>query len=332
MADDLLTLPPVKVTAAPIQPVASSDKPSFLIRILKVVVTLQSGTTYTFDGTPQSFSPFVPGLRIEADIENVVLPSPGGNAAIWIHGATLDEINAMSVAGTLWRTVPGMTVQVWAGDSSDASNLTLIHHGQVLEARPEFEGMPDVAFFISSSPGLPLQMDNTVTPTSVNGAVSAQTMLQQICAKVGVTLDYNGDDVMLSYHYTAGSAWDQVVDVIYAARLRSWFDGVANTLHVTPQTSGLPAGPVTISPDNGMIGYPSFEAALIHVRTIFDQSIAAVVKGPLNQIQVQSQLAAAQGAFVVQNMRFNLSCNDPDGGPWEIDITANQAQGGKSGD
>lgn len=307
-----------------------SGNPSFSLRILQVVLTWTDGSTHTFDGSPQSLLPFRPGLQIEADIECFLMPTMGGNAQIRIYGMTLSEINQFSVAGVMWKTTPNARVQVFAGTSS--SNLTLIYTGQIVEARPEFDRMPTVAFYITTIPGLPLQMNNQLRPVSINGAASAKTILQQLCDAAGITLDYTGDDVQIAYYHGSGSAADQMEEVAYAARLRGYYDGTTSTLHVFPQTGSIPGQVVTISPQNGMIGYPNFQKALVTVRTIFDPAIADAAKGPGHEFQVQSQLSAASGTYVINQMHYNLSCNDPDGGDWELEISGYPKKLGASGD
>jgi len=304
-------------------------KPSFTVRILKVVLALQDGSSVTFDGTPQSYTPFVPGFQIEADIENVLLPAPGGTAFIRIFGLSLSHINQLSIAGRLWR--PGTAIaSVYAGDSS-STNLTLIHSGYVIEAKPEFAGMPSVPFFIHSLPGLMLEMNNKVSPTSFNGTVSHSTALKAVSDKAGVQYaDHSTAPAQLSNFYTSGSAMDQMNEITSAAKKRGTFS-LDQGLKTFEQTGSIPGAVATIRPENGMIGYPDFQEAYVSVRTIFDPEIADVAQGPGHQVKIQSQLTAASGTFVLTQMRYNLSCNNPAGGPWEIDITAINPALGASG-
>lgn len=311
----------------------SGAKSSFVVRILKVNITSPDGSVSIFDGSPVSMNPFVPGLFIETDIENALLPQPGGMASVRIHGMTLSEVNRLSIAGRLWRPDLGTKLEVFAGDSS-SPNLTLIHSGQIIEARPEFSGMPSTPFFISAMPGLVAQMNNTVTGTSVNGSVSAASLLGQICEKAGIgytDADGSAANAKLAYFHTSGSAHDQIVEVILAAKIRGVYD-VFGDLVTFAQNGSIPSSEVTISPKNGMIGYPEFQAATVSVRTIFDPEIAAIVAGPGHQIQIQSQLTAATGKFVITQIGFHLSCNDPSGGgPWELDLLVYPSGLGASG-
>lgn len=192
------------MSAIPQGAAPAQGKSSFVLRILKIIVNAADGTTYTFDGSPLSWAPFVPGLAIECQVEHAMLLSPGGSVYVRIYGMTLDQMNALSIAGTLWaQNQHGNFVSVYAGDSSSA--LTLIAKGQIIEARPEFPPRdPNTSFFISAIPALGAQMNNTVTPTSFKGATSAETLLQAVCSKVGVILDYQAPPVMLSNPYFAG--------------------------------------------------------------------------------------------------------------------------------
>lgn len=310
----------------------SGGKPSFVLRILKVTITSKDGTSLTFDGTPVSWNPFIPGFQITVNIENALLPQTGGTASVWIYGMTLDHMNKLSIAGGLWRINPQNKIDIYAGDSS-SSNLTLIHSGPIIEAKPEFSGLPSTPFFISANSAIGVQMNNTVPPASINGSVSAYTLLQNICKKAGIGYTDHGGaaaNATLSNFYTSGSAHDQITEVVQAAKIRGVYD-VNGNLATFPQTGAISGTAPIISPANGMIGYPEFQSAVVLVRTIFDPSIVDIALGPGRSVLIQSQLAAANGNFTVTTMRYNLSCNDPSGGPWEINLTATNPSLSSSG-
>lgn len=311
---------------------AASGQSSFTLRILKVVVTAADGTTYTFDGSPLSWAPFVPGLAIECEITAAMLPYVGV-AMTYIYGMTLDQMNALSIAGGLWQINTGNKIAIYAGGTTGPGGdapMTLVHSGYIVEARPEFNAMPDVRFFIQSNAAIDAQMNNTVTPTSFKGATSFDTVAGAIAQKTGRAYrGYGTNGPMMNNPYFCGSAHDQFCDATQAYKVRGAYD-VNGDFVAFSQTGSIPGGVATISPQNGMIGYPEFQAATVGVRTIFDPAIADVVQAPGHQIQIQSQLSAATGTFVIANLNYSLSCNREDG-PWEIGIRSYPAGRGKSG-
>ena len=64
-----------------------------------------------------------------------------------------------------------------------------------------------------------------------------------------------------------------------------------------------------------MIGYPEFQQNRIKIRMRFDPKFVGANPGV--KVTVQSQLGAANGAFIVNQVSLNLSSEAP-GGPWEM--------------
>lgn len=286
--------------------------------IRRIVLTLQIGK----GNTAIQLASGNPGLRIHAHVEFANMPTTG-NAQIRIFGLTLDHMNQLSVAGLVFESRQGQNfVAIQAGD--DVSGLATIFRGQIIEAYPDFARQPDVSFFIFATPSNEIQL-KPIEPSTFQAGTSAGTALEQIVKKVGLTLENSGVNVVLSSPYFPGTAWQQILSLIRAANCFAYVDGVNKKLAVWPKDGSRSGGKITISPENGMIGYPQFQALNLVVRTLFNTEVSPADPG--KNITVKSQLTAANGDFTVIGVTHELMSEMPDG-PWETTIVATPVKSG----
>jgi hypothetical protein len=269
-----------------------------------------SGATHLNLGAPTQAGK--PGLRSTFTCSKAQLPNVG-YANIRIFGMTLSQINDLTKAGYYWATHKNL-VAVQAGDAQ--AGLTTIFNGQIYQAYPDFNTQPDVSFVILAndfSPNGAIHM-KPVTPVSFPGAVPIATALTQVLQTVpGITLENNGVNTVLSRPYLWGTAWQQINQIVKAADCFSTLDSTNGVLAIWPKSGYRTGSPLTLSPGTGMIGYPEFQAQYMTVRSLFNPA----VKGTGFPITVQSQLTAANGVWILDNLDYNLSTETP-GGPWEM--------------
>ncbi len=287
--------------------------------VRRIVLTLQIGKSGS--GAIQLASGN-PGLRIHAHVEFANAPTTG-NAQIRIYGLTLDHMNQLSVAGLVFESRQGQNfVAIQAGD--DVSGLATIFRGQIIEAYPDFARQPDVSFFILATPSNEIQL-KPVEASSFPEGTAAATALEQIVKKAGITLENSGVNAILASPYFPGTVWQQILALTRAANCFAFFDGVNKTLAVWPKDGSRTGGKIVISPENGMIGYPQFQALNTVVRTLFNTEVSPT--GPGKKITIKSQLTAANGDFTVTAVTHDLMSEMPDG-PWETTILATPVKTG----
>lgn len=237
-----------------------------------------------------------------------------GTADIAIYGLPLTTMNDLSQIGRSWGQVPQYGIKVFAGDLGEAPSL--VWQGDAMYALADGQ-QPDMAFRIFGQPGYYGEIA-PAPPLSLQGSGDVATMLSGLAAQMGLAFVNNGVNVKLSNPYHAGTAMAQAKDIAYAANIDMFVD--RGTMFISPLGSPLPGGPVLISPETGMIGYPSFDSLNVTVRTLFNPAIQ-----PLGQIQIKSSLTAANGLFQVMHLSHSLDCLIP-GGRWETEVTG-QIQG-----
>jgi len=283
----------------------------------KITLTFQLGAG-NFRGTGAN-KVTIEGLRVHFQATQVNMPSPS-QAVIRVFGLTLEQINQLTQAGTQFYVPANRQneVLVQAGDWNGGP-LTTVWKGKIYEAYPEFNSMPETAFVILANPAFDLQL-TPVAPISFPGTVQASQVFQQIAQQAGITVVNNGVKGTFQSPYFPGNVWQQLRKAVQAANCFAWFDGANNRLVLYPKSGGTSQAPLkTISPATGMIGFPEFMHARIRLRVIFDPSLQAV--GPSYTVQVNSQLTAANGPALVNQVDYDLESENP-GGSWEMIVTA----------
>ncbi len=315
------TLPDVSVSA----PASTQSSPNvsgptpYAQRILKYEFAFgtgdygDSGATHLVVGAPTQAGK--PGLRSTFTCSKANRPNVG-YANIRIFGLTLSQINDLTKAGYYWATHKNL-VAVQAGDAQ--AGLTTIFNGQIYQAYPDFSNQPDVSFVILASDRSPngaIHM-KPVTPVSFPNAVPVATAITQVLQAVpGITLENNGVNTVISRPYLWGTAWQQLEQIVKAADCFATLDSTNNVYAIWPKSGARAGNSVMLSPGTGMIGYPEFQAQYMKVRTLFNPTI----KGTGFPITVQSQLSAANGTWLIDNLDYNLS-TEAAGGPWEMTLS-----------
>jgi hypothetical protein len=241
-------------------------------------------------------------------------------AQFHIYGLTLSQMNQLSTAGLVYK-VGANKIVVQAGDS--ISGMTTVFTGDIIEAWPDIN-QPDAPLFVLAQPSAQVQL-KPVAATSFFGPTPASTALGQIAQSAGLTLENNGVNTILQSPYFHGTAWSQLMSCVRAADCFGFLDGITSTFAVWPKTGSRSGSVPIIGPSTGMIGYPKFQVTQTKIRVLFDPNIF-FGNGPGHQIQVQSELAAANGMFTINSLVHDLSSELPDG-PWETVILASPGSG-----
>lgn len=255
----------------------------------------------------------IEGLRVVANISKVVAPSTA-MAVIRVFGLTLDHINQLTAAGSLWGNRLKNFVALEAGD--DFNGMTIVFNGIIQEAYPDFTSQPDTAFVIIAHAATGIKI-NPVRPTSLKGGNDARTVFGQIAQKAGVQLEENGVQGQLDNPYLPGTAWNQAILAGKAFNCFVYYDDLADAIAVWPKTGKRPGqgSTFTVSADTGMIGYPMFQNASVTFRTLFDPSVRFG-----HSFLAETQFTAANGSWVVRQLDYALTSEMPNG-PWEMIIT-----------
>lgn len=297
MSDVNATLPEVDVTAtrlsdpATAPPAQTTQTNTFVERLINVTFSLGTGTFG--DGTSDTVK--LSGLRASAH----VIKAGGaalGSMQLRLWGMTLDKMNQLSTLGMVITQQRKNTVLVEAGTSS---GMSTVFQGTIQQAWADFLNMPDVPFHVMATAAM-FDGIKPVQPSSYRGATDVVTVMSNLAGQMGYTFENSGvSGIQLHDSYFPGTARDQAAAAAKQAGISWIIDG--STLAIWPKGQGRGQSTPMVSPDTGMIGYPSYTSMGIVVTTLFNPSITYGSK-----VQVQSSLKPACGQWVVYSLAYDL--------------------------
>jgi hypothetical protein len=259
------------------------------------------------------------GLWATAIINKV--GSPARNTAnIEIAGLTGSLINQLSRVGLQPAAVRNNTISVLAGEAG--GSMPVAFAGTIMEAWPDYREEANPTFrILADSAALPAV--KPAAATSFSGSVSVTAVMGQLASAMGYTLEPNGVSAQLNKVYYSGTLRDQVLAAADEAGIYAYFEDDTKTLVLCPLGGSRNTAVPTISPQTGMVGYPSFIGpGKIALSTEYNQGLRF-----LGNIKVEkSIIAGANGKWTVIDLKHDLSTHP--GGPWFSDIRANNAGAG----
>jgi hypothetical protein len=287
---------------------------SFVKRRIEVTFTLANDPasnepkTFTESGTN---TVTVKGLRVSATIVKAGGPAMA-TMQMQIYGLTLSLMNQLSTLGVVIQLVPRNVVTVTAGD--DETGLATVFVGNITEAWADFQSAPDVPFHVNAHT-LSAAAVIPASPSSFAGSTDVTTIMSGLATQMGLSFENNGVTATLANPYFYGSARDQALACVRAAGI-SWNGGDNGVLAIWPRNGARGGAVPLVSPQTGMIGYPSFTAYGIALKTVFHRSIGFGAK-----IRVESSLKPACRTWAVYDLGHRLE-SLVIGGAWESIIKA----------
>lgn len=274
---------------------------------LRFIITLGTGKF----GSSDNNQIIIEGFRAMADIDKAGGMMMGTLRAK-IFGVSQTDMN--SITTLQWqpgRIIPN-TVEVIA---IDGTQETLVFAGNIVNAWGDYNNQPDVFLHIQAQAAFFNQL-KPVGPRSFNGPVDVASVMAQIAKDMGYTFENNGVETQLSDLYLANTNMEQAKELAKAARCDLYLDDkiLAITPPNVPRKSLIPV----ISPETGLIGYPTFDGIGVNFLTLFNP---AVVFG--GKFKLETDLLHAAGEWVAACVGYRLESERP-GGAWHANVRGNQ--------
>ena len=244
------------------------------------------------------------GLRCNVVIQKFgyVSQSP---LSMRVFGLPLSVMNDIATLGRLPLAGRNNTITVSAGD--DEAGMSVVYTGTIQNAWADFQSAPDVALNIDGQIGLYAAQASTEA-TSYDGAADASVILSGLAVRMGRTFQNNGVTAQLSNPYFHGTLLDQLHSCVAAADVDFEDDGV--TIFIWPKNGSRGGTPPLISPQTGLVGYPTYNRNGIALLTLYNPLIG---RGGL--IKVESSLIPASGLWRVYSLTHTLD-SETHNGPW----------------
>lgn len=274
----------------------------------RIDVTISLGTGQFGDTGANTVT--ITGARVHAGIQVF-----GGEAMpqlqLRIFGQPLERMNQLTTIGPINSAIMfNNSVLVAAGDDS---SMQTVYSGTIWEAWAEFQGVPEVPLNIVGLGGLAASL-KPVGALSYTGSADVATIMQTLAETMDLAFENNGVSVQLSNPYFPGTALAQVRACARAAGIYYAID--RGTLAIWPKNGARQGDAVLISPDTGMVGYPSFASNGLTLTTLFNPAIK-----PGGVVQVDSSLQVARGQWTVLQVQHSLQSETPNG-QWFTQILA----------
>jgi hypothetical protein len=279
---------------------------SYVQRAIDITFTRANGT-FSDGGTNTAT---VSGLRISATITQA--GGPGFNQLdCRIFGLTPSMQNDLSTLGMVVMIPKRNTISLYAGDTQ--SGLGLAFAGTINSALQDFRSMPEVHFHIQAQTGLTAALQ-PISPSSYQNGADVVVLLEGLANQMGFSFENHGvSGVLLSNPYYGGTATQQARIAAHDAGINMILDN--NTMVIWP-AGGVRDGVIPlISPDNGLVGYPTYTANGLDFVCVYNPTIQFG-----GQVQIQSSLPQATGIWQVCGMSHNLEAQMP-GGSWFSSIS-----------
>lgn len=211
----------------------------------------------------------ITGLRCSASITKAGGVS-NSELDLRVWGLSLDLMNRLTILNQKLDQNRHNIVVVEAGD--DQSGMGVVFIGTMIEAWADFDGVPDVALVAKASTCYTDAL-KPVPPTSFKGSVDVALALAGIGAQMAPprTLENSGVSILLQNTYLEGTLLAQIRKLQRAGDFYLIIE--PDVIAIWPK-NGVRRGAVpVISPETGMVGYPSFNSTGIAVTTLFNPSI-----------------------------------------------------------
>lgn len=270
---------------------------SLVQRLINVQFVKASGTFS--EAVPPANTLTLSGLRTSAKIRYA-----GGNTKgtmqLAVYGMTPGTMNDLSTLGMQVQLVPRNMVTVLAGDA--VNGMATVFQGTCTNVFADYNASPDVCLRVEATVGLDLSVSASKSASFPNG-LDVSTVLQGIASNLGLGFQNYGVTAKLPPSYFWGSPLDQIGSIVKAANIQSVIDVTQTipTLVIWPKGQGRGGQVALISPDSGLVGYPSWCAFGLSLKTLFNPAI-----GYGSTVEVQSSLPQASGNWIVYGIDLDL--------------------------
>lgn len=254
-------------------------------------------------------------VRLDNRRVSVLILKAGGASLGELHlriwGMTLDQMNQLATLGMLAVALRNNQVQVEAGDNE--RGMSVVFDGTITNAWVDLSDQPDAAFQVIAHAGM-LAAIRPIPPSSYSGMVDVAVIMASLATQMNLTFENNGVSVLLANPYFPGTAREQVRAAATAARINWIIDN--NRLSIWPRGQSRGTQIPLLTPATGSIGYPSFAANGISLVCLFDPNVTFG-----SRVRVESELAAANGVWVVYSLMYQLDAQIPRGN-WLMRVLA----------
>lgn len=231
-----------------------------------------------------------------------------------VYGVSQQMINNLTRFGMVGNQITRNTILVAAGDVGGA--MSTVYTGEIYSAYGDYSAMPEVALSIVCQAAA-TQAIMPVGASSFNGPTDVATIMAGFAKQGGWAFKDGtpgGTHIVLSSPYFKGTLMDQIRSCVMAANIS--YNIHNNVLSIWARNGATNDEPVEVSPETGLVGFPSFSANGPVLTTLFNPNLQIGRK-----IHIASSVTPACGLWSPYTIIHEISSQMPNG-PWFSHIQA----------
>jgi len=227
-----------------------------------------------------------------------------------IYGLSLANMGLLSYKGIQLNGAKQNTMKVWADNQP-------IFYGSITSCFIDHNQMPDAPLIISSF-ATGYEHSLATPPFSIEGVANVADIIISIAKSIDYAVVNNGVSSQIENPYFTGDPIEQINECAKVAGIN--IDYRIKTIYIWPINGVIDEKIPLISPETGLIGYPTFTQIGITFQCTYSDLI---VRG--RKIQLETSLPNGSGVYTVQSASHHLS-SWTEGGPWTTVIWASIGQ------
>ena len=273
----------------------------FTKKKIRLEITLQYGKFGNGTNTV-----VIEDLPMSVSIKKEGFPSMN-TAKIFVTGLSSELMEALTFLNYRILTINRNYISIYAGDES---GMSLAFAGEISLARPNFNNAPSVRMEFEAFTGYSSRMV-AAPPLSLKGNIPVSDICSQIANKMGFNFVNDGVNKIAKNPRLSGSDMNKLIN------LAKDYDIGINVDDGTVRIFNKGASDrvmLSVSDENGLIGYPSFEQNGISCSVEYTPNVRL-----WDKFEIQTVLSKASGQWFIQSIEHRFDVNIQ-GGLWQTDL------------
>jgi len=292
------------------------------------MATQDLGTTEVFGTIPKlEFNPFQQrqlnfifslhdggAVNLSGLKSNINIAFAGGSSVGVMQGQIYglsDEnlINLTSISVIPSNNV-GQRVRVDV-QSTDAKGTIEVHtlfDGWIFQAFADYSEQPNIPLTFLAYAGYNAALQ-AVPAVSADGDTPVAGLMEQLAKQAGYDFYNEKVTTVIDSPYLTGSVLDQIRALANMSGIEFLIED--NVLYIYPLGDSLDDLMATISPETGLVGYPTPSQNCIMFTSLYNRNLRMGRK-----VELKSSLEWATGTWIIIMVTHSLDANNPHGGEW----------------
>ena len=273
----------------------------FTKKKIRLEITLQYGKFGNGTNTV-----IIEDLPISVSIKKEGFPSMN-TAKIFVTGLSSELMEALTFLNYRILTINRNYISIYAGDES---GMSLAFSGEISLAKPNFNNAPSVRMEFDAFTGYSSRMV-AAPPLSIKGNIPVSDLCSQIAEKMGFNFVNDGVDKIAKNPRLSGSDMSKLINLAKDYNIGiNVDDGTVRIFNKGASNRVM----LSVSDENGLIGYPSFEQNGISCSVEYTPNVRL-----WDKFEIQTVLSKASGQWFIQSIEHRLDANIQ-GGLWQTDL------------